>query len=1213
ITLILNETETIFLLELASSIAPKGTEEGEAAEIDNQRYEYITKGKGRNRKVASIGVQTLPLLMKTRSTEPVKYEFRDNSTFASNWEMYDTYNAGLFKDVADKEIEEKEEVTVEKEEVVKLDDHKLNDEIDPEDFRKTKYEKEIGKLRNNQRFFDAALIIERLLANNYYNEQQKQFKGLVDQSDLEDRIKYNYKLGLLWTFANEDTKSRCVTEICFNDFTEDILAVGYGVVMIWNIKNPKQPERQYFFQHSVTSLVFSKINPNFLAVGFYNGHVKILDVSKRELKVLREDRTTSFEPVWSILCLQHDDMEYFLACFGDGQICKYEITAVHLECVQVMRTVKIEGKMKGAKAMRMFEGNEVSSARYAQAICLTLHSSDPSIYFVGTNEGAVHRCTAHYCNQHLDMFKAHEGSIHGIKFSPFVNKVYATCGDDFQMCLWVEGIDEPLILSRYCMEPVLDLAWSPSHSTILVSLQGMDILLWDFQRKIYSPQSQTKSPTNSRNIICRFTASGRCLIVGVEVTPVSLNPYVYEGSKERQISILDNLTKDTSFFLHASLSRVESQKFHANLLQQKQELETATFNRRSYLTSTYGDEMLITEITGASSRSDFSREITDEEELSTHETNMQKIPEHISLILTETETIFLLDIASCTVPKGTEEGDLVEEDNKLYDYLTKGKGRNRKVLSVGVQTLPILMKGRDTETEKIRYKNTSTFVSTWEMYDTFYKKEQESEEESDDEENLSNDENELITIDNHRLNDEASLESYRVTLEEKQISKLVKSKTFFDALIVIERILGSNCYNEQQKRFKGLSDPDIFREDMVYKYRLQLLWTYANDATESKCVSAIAFNSFTEDIVAVAYGKYFYNDRNCVGMVMIWNFKNPQQPERNYDFKYPVTSIAFSKVNPNLLAVGMYNGDVKVLDVSKREEVVIRENKTTSFEPVWSIVWFQQGDDEDIMASFGDGRVCRFQITGAQELKLTQIMITAAAEGKLKGIKYLKKCEDKDISINRYEEARCLALHPSDPYTYFVGTNEGVVHRCSTNYYNEHMDLFKAHDGAIHTVKFSPFANKLYYTCGDDFRARLWVDGIHEPLVTSEPSTLPVLDVDWSPTNSTVVATIRGPDILVWDLQRKMYESQSVTKSPRGVFNTICRFTPNGRCLMVGDMAGDVHVYSLEDMPIPPFFPENLITLSLKKLLVTKPELVKKIRKLGSLNFDKRHFSKYFN
>lgn len=570
------------------------------------------------------------------------------------------------------------------------------------------------------------------------------------------------------------------------------------------------------------------------------------------------------------------------------------------------------------------------------------------------------------------------------------------------------------------------------------------------------------------------------IIDGRDVTPVMLNPYLYEAGKERQLSILDNLTKE-GFMLHhhSSINRADSQKLQANVLMQKQEMDTATFTRRSVVTSAYfGEDIVLPSVNFAVSKSETSGSISVLDAESIDETKIEiPIPEHISLILSETETFFLLDLPSSTVMKQSEDANAVEEDNKLYDFLTKGKGRNRKVISVGIQTVPVLKKARDTITKKRRYKHCSTYVSAWEMFDTYRDLDKKSsDEETDEMVELSDEELGTLHADSHKLNDEASLESYRMSAEDKQLNKIVKSKAFLDALIVIERILGNNCYNIQQKRYKGLLEPDVFRENIQYKYRLELLWTYANDDTEGRCVTGVAFNSFNEDLVGVAYGKYFYTDRNASGLVMIWNIKNPQQPERQYNFETPVTSLAFSTVNPNLLAIGFYNGHLKIIDVSKREILAIRED-VTFFEPVWSMLWFQQGEDEDLMVSFGDGRVCRYQITTARDLKRTQIMLTAAAEGKLKGIKYLKKCEGQIISIMGYDQARCLAMHPCDPFTYFVGTSEGVVHRCSTNYYNEHMDLFKAHDGAIHTIRFSPFANKLYYTCGDDFRARLWVDG----------------------------------------------------------------------------------------------------------------------------------------
>lgn len=64
---------------------------GDQTEQKNQEYEYITVGKGRNRKVVNSEAQTVKILKKSRNTEAHVVDTRSKRTFASNWEMYDTF------------------------------------------------------------------------------------------------------------------------------------------------------------------------------------------------------------------------------------------------------------------------------------------------------------------------------------------------------------------------------------------------------------------------------------------------------------------------------------------------------------------------------------------------------------------------------------------------------------------------------------------------------------------------------------------------------------------------------------------------------------------------------------------------------------------------------------------------------------------------------------------------------------------------------------------------------------------------------------------------------------------------------------------------------------------------------------------------------------------------------------------------------------------
>ncbi|XP_023025428.1 dynein axonemal intermediate chain 4 isoform X2 [Leptinotarsa decemlineata] len=687
---------------------------------------------------------------------------------------------------------------------------------------------------------------------------------------------------------------------------------------------------------------------------------------------------------------------------------------------------------------------------------------------------------------------------------------------------------------------------------------------------------------------------------GIDVTPKRLNPEIFTGGRERQISVYDisvdrTERSDGKTSRNTSLNLFKSQ----STVRFKQELEQHyTTNSTQYKGSiTYGanyfDVFLLENIEDDQSLVSSDATGLSEEEIIT---DMKKLPTHISLILRETNTFFLLDLPSCTSLKDTEEGDLVEEDNEQYQFLTEGKGRNRKVLNAEVQTVPIVMKTRNTYSEKLKTVPDSAFVSNWDMYDTYQETQEASCEESDSSQDSD--------LEHHKLDDSSSVDSYRMSADEKQMLKLMKNPKFLEAVCVIERLLANNCYNEQQKIFRGLSVPDKFREKIEYNYKLNLLWTFANSSTKGLCVNSIDWNPANRDVLAVGYGKFYYTDK-LTGLVLIWNIKNPVQPERRYTFDVPVTSLQFSKSNPVLLGVGFDNGSVKVLNVSSRDKEIVGENMAT-FEPVWNISWQvgrnEKKDEELVEATFDDGRICVFSVQ--PKLETIQIMRVAKADGKLKGYERLKKCSSSAIPVSRYAAAMFAVPHPTSRSIYFVGTDEGTIHKCSLNYLNRHLDMFLAHDGPVHQMKFSPFCKKIFATCGDDWHTRIWGEGISEPILEFFVSMQSVQGLDWSPTHSTNLVTIRGQFIEIWDIQRKVYSPQSITVSPTGSRNSVVQFTTSGTCLIVGDVDGNVHVFSLEDMPFPPFFQDNLLFESLSRALITNPTLsekVKKLQRLGSV------------
>lgn len=131
-----------------------------------------------------------------------------------------------------------------------------------------------------------------------------------------------------------------------------------------------------------------------------------------------------------------------------------------------------------------------------------------------------------------------------------------------------------------------------------------------------------------------------------------------------------------------------------------------------------------------------------------------------------------------------------------------------------------------------------------------------------------------------------------------------------------------------------------------------------------KSVNSVHWNPVNKDILAVGYGKFYFTD-DTPGLVLIWNIKNPVQPERTYKFQDSVTCVRFSTSNPMLLAVGTYIGSIIVLNIASRELMFIGEN-TPTFEPVWDISWqFAKNvkeDQEQVVATFDDGRITSYSV-----------------------------------------------------------------------------------------------------------------------------------------------------------------------------------------------------------------------------------------------------------
>lgn len=93
--------------------------------------------------------------------------------------------------------------------------------------------------------------------------------------------------------------------------------------------------------------------------------------------------------------------------------------------------------------------------------------------------------------------------------------------------------------------------------------------------------------------------------------------------------------------------------------------------------------------------------------------------------------------------------------------------------------------------------------------------------------------------------------------------------------MVLQRLLASNIYREQQKRFRNMIMPDPLDLSIQYLYRLVTLWTYKMTETIGKGVSCLCWCHGNSDILAVGYGVYDFVSYmyRTSGYVAIWSIK----------------------------------------------------------------------------------------------------------------------------------------------------------------------------------------------------------------------------------------------------------------------------------------------------------------------------------------------------
>ena len=323
---------------------------------------------------------------------------------------------------------------------------------------------------------------------------------------------------------------------------------------------------------------------------------------------------------------------------------------------------------------------------------------------------------------------------------------------------------------------------------------------------------------------------------------------------------------------------------------------------------------------------------------------------------------------------------------------------------------------------------------------------------------------------------------------------------------ILYRMVNQNTFDDVMQDFKYYEDPsDEYRQQQG---TLLPLWRFSYDRAKRSAVTALSISPQYPDLIAVGYGSYNFS-KPTTGMLCFYTMKNPSVPEFVFILDSGIMCLDLHPEQAHLAAIGLYSGAVAVVDVRKPASTQPAYLSTAATgkhtDPVWQVRW--QADDPEQRHNFfsvaSDGYVMRWTLCKNQLVPMKVIalqMDSSAAVG------------PSGTHLKQLGCGTCIDFRHGAEHIYLVGTEEGIIHKCSKTFSVKALDSFRAHQVAIYAVRWNSFHERIFATCSADWMVKIWdEDHLEKPLFVFDLNNA-VSDVAWSPYSATVfaAATVDG-------------------------------------------------------------------------------------------------------
>ena len=365
-----------------------------------------------------------------------------------------------------------------------------------------------------------------------------------------------------------------------------------------------------------------------------------------------------------------------------------------------------------------------------------------------------------------------------------------------------------------------------------------------------------------------------------------------------------------------------------------------------------------------------------------------------------------------------------------------------------------------------------------------------------------------------------------------EVEDLVRQNNAVD--IYEEYFAGTQAdHSSEQPCAKTLT---VFRDPCRIKRGASYI-SWNPDVENRKCAVAYSILGFQQQPDEMRLSSY------------VWDVNAPNEPDFELRGPSQLCCVNYNPKDTNVLSGGMYNGQVGYWDARKgRAPVDTSPIEKSHRDPCYDMDWLQSKTGTECFSVSTDGMVFWWDTRRlgepVEELRLVEKSNPDAVLGA--------------VSVE-YESV-------AGPTKFMIGTEQGTVLMCNRKAKHPADRVgtsYHGHHGPVYSLKRNPFNPKYFMSIGD-WSARVWMEDLKTPIMTTRYHGTYLTGGTWSPTRPGVFFTIKADgEMDVWDYYYKQDDPTLSVKVTEGTPLTSFNVQDTGRLVTVGAADGSATLMEL--------------------------------------------------